>query len=70
MKATIYLHLGSKNIKVLLENGEVWYWAIFTQQWKKSKHPAIDLVSKPWRYSKLSTVTNFKMKKPVHYEIW
>lgn len=69
MKADIYLHLGSKNIKVLLENGEVW-WYSHNGKWKISKHKAIALVNKPWMYTKLSTVNDFKMKHQVGYEIW
>lgn len=69
MKATIYLHLGSKNIKVLLENGEVWWYLPYSAKWKLSKHTAIDLISKPWMYTKLSSVNNFKMLE-VAIEVW
>lgn len=60
MKATIYNLVLTDNFKVVLENGEVWFYKTHCGRWKPSKYTRSELQCSTG-YIKLATVNNFKM---------
>ena len=59
MKATIYRHRDTGNIRILLESGNVWFHGKYSEKWMLSACSPHTLSG--LNFEKLATVNNFKM---------